>query len=402
MKKLGKVLLAFVLIFGVGFAGFTIGKNTGSGMGAVSQADLQHISQLNEMKELIKQNYLFDYDEQQLDDGTIKGMFANLGDPYTQYYTKDEFDKLLESLNGKYAGIGVVVQASKEGYIKAINIFKGTPADKAGIKPGDYIVKVNDTSYTADQMEEAVSEIKGKAGTKVKLTILRTKPDEDTTEEIELEVKRANVTVETVASKAMTLSGNKIGYLQLQQFEDVSYDEFMTHLKDLEDKEVEGIVLDLRNNPGGALDVCLKIADEFLDKGTIVSTVDKNGEEIVEESDDKKDDIPLVVLINENSASASEILAGALKDRKRAKIVGVQSFGKGIVQKLFPLADGTGAKITISEYFTPNKTKIHKIGVEPDIEVESNKDTSLVDIDELGSDKQFLMGAKALLEEINK
>lgn len=399
MKKLGKVLLAFILIIGVGFTGFTVGKNTGSGSIGTSQADQEHILQMNQMKNLISENYLFDFEDKSLYDGSLKGMFANLGDPYTQYYTKDEFDKLLESINGKYAGIGVVVQASKEGYIKAIQIFENTPAKKAGIKPGDYIIEVNDVAYSADQMEEAVANIKGEPGTSVKLKILRTKEDE-ATEEIELEVKRANVTVETVQSKMVEVDGKDVGYLQLKQFEDVSYDEFIKHLEKLEEENAQGIILDLRNNPGGALDVCLKIADTFLDEGVIVSTVDKNGKEIVEESDAKMDDIPLVVLINENSASASEILSGALKDRNRAQIVGVTSFGKGIVQKIFPLDNGAGAKITVSEYFTPNKTKIHKVGVEPTTKIESKTDAADINIDNLNSDIQYIGALELLLKEI--
>ncbi|WP_040397996.1 S41 family peptidase [Anaerococcus senegalensis] len=398
MKKIGKVLLAFLLVIGVGFTGFTLGKNSSKDNALLSQENQKHMAQMEAMKELIDENFLFDYDEKQLYDGSLKGMFENLKDPYTAYYTKDEFDKLMESVNGKYAGIGVAVQASDEGYIKAISVFDESPAKKAGIEVGDYITKVDGESYSADQLEEAVSKIRGNIGEKVKITVLR-KNDKDKAEEKEIEVERADVKVDTVDSKVVEKDGNSVGYIKIKEFEDVTKEEFAKELKSLKDQNVDGIVMDLRNNPGGSLDVCLAIADTFLDEGAIVSTVDKKGKEIVENSDKEMDKTPMTVLINENSASASEILAGAFKDRGRAKIIGKTSFGKGIVQKLFPLEDGSGVKITISEYFTPNKTKIHKIGVKPDIEVENNND-NILDIEQLDQDDQFNKAMDTLLDEI--
>ena len=398
MKKIGKVLLAFLLVIGVGFTGFTLGKNSSKDNALLSQENQKHMAQMEAMKELIDENFLFDYDEKQLYDGSLKGMFENLKDPYTAYYTKDEFDKLMESVNGKYAGIGVAVQASDEGYIKAISVFDESPAKKAGIEVGDYITKVDGESYSADQLEEAVSKIRGNIGEKVKITVLR-KNNKYKAEEKEIEVERSDVKVDTVDSKVVEKDGNSVGYIKIKEFEDVTKEEFAKELKSLKDQNVDGIVMDLRNNPGGSLDVCLAIADTFLDEGAIVSTVDKKGKEIVENSDKEMDKTPMTVLINENSASASEILAGAFKDRGRAKIIGKTSFGKGIVQKLFPLEDGSGVKITISEYFTPNKTKIHKIGVKPDIEVENNND-NILDIEQLDQDDQFNKAMDTLLDEI--
>ena len=394
MKKIGKVLLAFLLVIGVGFTGFTLGKNSSKDNALLSQENQKHMAQMEAMKELIDENFLFDYDEKQLYDGSLKGMFENLKDPYTAYYTKDESDKLMESVNGKYAGIGVAVQASDEGYIKAISVFDESPAKKAGIEVGDYITKVDGESYSADQLEEAVSKIRGNIGEKVKITVLR-KNNKDKAEEKEIEVGGADVKVDTVDSKVVERYGNSVGYIKIKEFEDVTKEEFAKELKSLKDQNVDGIVMDLRNNPGGSLDVCLAIADTFLDEGVIVSTVDKK----VENSDKEMDKTPMTVLINENSASASEILAGAFKDRGRAKIIGKTSFGKGIVQKLFPLEDGSGVKITISEYFTPNKTKIHKIGVKPDIEVENNND-NILDIEQLDQDDQFNKAMDTLLDEI--
>lgn len=399
MKKIGKVLLAFLLVIGIGFTGFTLGKNSSSNNQLISEENQKHMAQMEAMKELIDENYLFDYDEKQLYDGSLKGMFENLGDPYTAYYTKDEFEKLMEEVNGKYAGIGVAVQASDEGYIKAISVFDKSPAQKAGIKVGDYITKVDDISYSSEQLEEAVSKIRGNAGDKVKISILR-KNDNGKAEEKDIEVVRADVEVDTVESKVVEKDDKKIGYIKIKQFDDVTKEEFAKELKSLKDQKVDGIVMDLRNNPGGNLDVCLAIADTFLDEGVIVSTVDKKGKKIVEKSDKDMDKTPMTVLINENSASASEILAGAFKDRKRAKIVGKTSFGKGIVQKIFPLDDGSGVKITISEYFTPNNTKIHKIGVKPDIEVENKNEDKALDIENLDKDDQFNKALDTLVEEI--
>lgn len=401
MKKLAKVLLAFALTLGVGFVGYTLGSNSGSGDYAFSQEDQRHMMELDAMKDLLEENFLFDYDEEDMYDGSIKGMFANLGDPYTQYYTKEEFDSLMESVNGQYAGIGVVVQATKEGYIKAIQIFEDSPAKEAGIKPGDYIIKVNGVEYTGLEMEEAVGEIKGKPGTEVELTILRPKGNNKADEKV-IKVKRGEVKVQTVESKMVEADGHDIGYLKLKQFEDVSYEEFVKHFKDLKDQNAEGLIIDLRNNPGGALDVCLKITDIFLDEGVIVSTVDKNGKEIVEESDEKMDDIPLVVLVNENSASASEIMSGALQDRERATIVGANTFGKGIVQKIFPLEDGSGAKITVSEYFTPNKEKIHEVGVKPDKIIDSQEEGLTEETEGQSGDLQYVGALEALVEKLEK
>lgn len=399
MKKIAKVLLAFLLVIAIGFTGFTLGKNSSGDNPMLSEKNQKHMAQMEAMKSLIDENYLFDYEEKDLYDGSLKGMFANLDDPYTSYYTKEEYDKLMESVNGEYAGIGVVVQASEEGYIKVIAVFDNSPAKDAGIKAGDFITKVNDKAYSANELEDAVNQIKGQRGEEIKLTILRREDGKEGNEK-EISLKRDNVRVDTVDSKIVQKDGKNIGYIKLKQFEEVTKEDFAKNLQDLKNQGIDGIVLDLRNNPGGNLDVCLAIADTFLDEGVIVSTVDKHGEKIVEESDGDNDSTPMTVLINENSASASEILAGAFKDRDRAKIVGKTSFGKGIVQKLFPLEDGSGAKITISEYFTPNDTKIHKIGVNPDVEVDNDKDFLSLEMDNLDEDKQFQKALNILLEDL--
>lgn len=401
MKKFGKVILALVLTAGVGFTGYVVGLNRD--LNATNKSEDQaHIEDMHMLKSLLDKNFLFDYDEKDLYEGSLKGMFANLGDPYTQYYSKDEFSKLMETLDGRYKGIGVLVQASKEGFIKVVQVFDGSPASEAGLKEGDYIIKVEGKEYSADQMEEAVAIMKGEEDTNVKITVRRMEEDGKNFKDIDMEVARRDVKVDTIDESLMEIRGKKIGYIHIKSFDDVTGEDFEASYKKLKEAGMQGLVLDLRNNPGGSLDVCLDIADKFLDKGVIVTTEDKNGEVITEESDEEKEDIPMTVLVNENSASASEILSGALKDRDRAKIIGKKTFGKGIVQKLFPLDDGSGAKITISEYHTPSGAKINKVGVEPDIEVENTEEGLEISKKNFSKDDQFKKALQVLLEQIGE
>ena len=399
MKKFGKVILSVVLIGAIGFAGFMLGSNVDLGQGGTTR-DKELISEMDSLKGLLDKNFLFDYKDEDLYNGALKGMFANLGDPYTSYYPKEEFSKLMENLDGRYKGIGVTVSPSKEGLIKVVQVFENSPAKEAGMKAGDFIKSVEGNVFDATQLDKAVALIRGEPGTKVKIEVLRVSEDKPEGELIPMLVERRDVTVDTVYTKTLNISGKKIGYLRLSAFDDITWDDFKEKYSKLKNSDIEGMVLDLRNNPGGALDVCLEIADTFLDEGVIVTTEDKNGNVITEKSDSNKDDIPMTVLINENSASASEILAGAFKDRGRAKIVGTKSFGKGIVQKLFPLENGAGAKITISEYKTPNGNKINKIGVKPDIEVENKNQELDLNNNNFKKDQQFLKALAELLKEI--
>lgn len=399
MKRFGKLILALVLVGAIGFAGFMLGSNIDLGQGMGSK-DKQLISEMDSLKGLLEKNFLFDFKDEDLYNGALKGMFANLGDPYTSYYPKDEYTKLMENLDGRYKGIGVTVSASKEGLIKVVQVFEDSPAKEAGMKAGDFIKTVDGTQFDASELDKAVSLIRGEPGTKVKIEVLRVSEENPKGEEIPMLVERRDVTVDTVYSEVINLNEKKIGYLRLSAFDDITWDDFKEKYAKLKSDNIDGLILDLRNNPGGALDVCLDIADTFLDEGVIVTTEDKNGNVITEKSDANKDDIPMTVLINENSASASEILAGAFKDRGRAKIIGTKSFGKGIVQKLFPLENGAGAKITISEYKTPSGNKINKIGVKPDITVENeNLDLDLSKND-FANDQQFMKALEVLLDSI--
>lgn len=400
MKKIGKIILALILAVGLSFAGFVVGLNQKLQVNNTSNMAEGHLQEMEMLKGLIDENFLFDYEEKDLYDGSLKGMFANLGDPYTQYYTKEEFSKLMESIDGRYKGIGVLVQASKEGLIKVVQVFDDSPAKEAGMKAGDYITKVEGKEFSSDQMEEAVALMKGDEDTTVNITIKRISDDKTEGEDIDLKVDRRDVRVDTVDESIKEVDGKKIGYIHIKSFDDVTKDDFEKSYKKLKDGGIEGLVLDLRNNPGGSLDVCLDIADKFLDEGTIVTTEDKKGNVVTEESDAEMDDIPMTVLVNENSASASEILSGALKDRKRAKVIGQKTFGKGIVQKLFPLNDGSGAKITISEYHTPSGAKINKVGVSPDIEATNDNPGLEIKEENLDKDSQYQKAIEELLKEM--
>lgn len=401
MKKLGKIFLALALSAGLAFTGYIVGLNHPSTNGQVTKTDQAHLEDMHMLRDLLDKNFLFDYKEKDLYEGSLKGMFANLGDPYTQYYTADEFKKLMETLDGRYKGIGVLVQASKEGFIKVVQVFDDSPAAEAGLKAGDYIIKVEGKEYSADQMEDAVAVMKGEEDTDVKITIRRMEKDGKNFKDIDLKVARRDVKVDTIDDASFTIKGKKIGYIHIKSFDDVTGEDFNASYKKLKDQGIKGLVLDLRNNPGGSLDVCLAIADKFLGKGVIVTTEDKKGKVITEESDEANDDIPMTVLVNENSASASEILSGAFKDRKRAKIVGKKTFGKGIVQKLFPLEDGSGAKITISEYHTPSGAKINKIGVKPDVEVDVEDQNQEINKQNLSKDIQFKKAVQVLFSEMD-
>lgn len=346
--------------------------------------DRQTIDTLGAVVNHIKKNYYKDIDNETLNTGLIKGVVNSLDDPYSEFMTKEELKKFMESTNGKYVGVGLVVSPGKDGYITVVSPIKGSPAYKAGIKSGDRIIKVDDVEYSAETMQDAVNKMRGEEGKTVSITILR---DEQKQKKVnEFKIKRETIKLQTVDGRILE---KNIGYIAISEFDKPTYDDFMKELEVLKKKGAQKLVLDLRGNPGGLLDVCTKIADVFLDKGTIVYTKYKDGKKDYYYSDEKKEDMPLVVLVNGGSASASEIVSGALKDRKRAKLVGTQTFGKGIVQRLFNLPYETAVKLTISEYFTPNGNNIHKVGITPDVVVELPDNIKGIGPDYLNEDTQL-------------
>lgn len=320
------------------------------------------------LEELIQEDYYKEVSENNLVDGALKGLFEGLKDPYSQYYTADEFQSLKEQTSGSFVGIGVYMGINPENNkLTIISPIEGSPSDKAGIKSGDIVLKVDGESVDSKKIDEVIKHIKGKENTKVNLTIQRDN------KELSFNIKRETIVTKSVSNEIMD---NDIGYLRITSFDENTYKEFKKNLSELESKGVKGLVIDLRDNPGGLLDVCVDIADELIGKGTVVYTKDNTGNKEYYKSDDKEIDMPMVVLINGGSASASEILTAALVDNGKAIAIGETSFGKGLVQSVKGLKDGTGYKLTTAQYFTPNGDYINGKGITPKIQ-EKNENQQL-------------------------
>lgn len=318
---------------------------------------------LQAIEAVLKDYYVGDIDEQKLEEGIYKGFVAGVGDAYTTYYTSDEYDSFKEKSSGMYAGIGIqMTLQTYDNSIEVTEVFEGSPAEKAGIKPKDRIIKAAGKRVTGDEFDILPTLVKGTPGTTVDITIYR--PSEE--KNYDFTIERASVASPTVYFKMLD---EEVGYIQIKQFEAVTYDQFKVALDKLNKEKAKGLVLDLRGNPGGLLNIVEQIADELVPEGIIVSTKDKQGKGSEYYADNKYTDIPMVVLINGNSASASEVLAGALKDYNRAELIGTTTFGKGVVQTIVPLSDGSAIKLTTSQYFTPSGVCIQGIGIEPDYEV---------------------------------
>ena len=340
---------------------------------------------LSSIKKYIDNNYLREVNNDDLVDGQIKGMVASLNDPYSAYMNDEEFKSFTEDTSGLYGGIGVIVTPGEDNLITIVSPLEDTPGERAGLKTGDKIVKVNGVEYYGENMDEAVKIMRGDPNTKVNLSILRTDKNNDK-ETLDIEITREIIRLVTVKSSVID---NNIGYLRITSFDEITYDDFKDNLKGLENNGVEGLIIDLRSNPGGLLNICADIADELLGEGDIVFTQTKDGQKEYLKSDRKQTELPLVVLVNEGSASASEILAGAIKDHNRGQLIGTTTFGKGVVQRIRDLGDGTGIKLTVSEYFTPNGTNIHGIGITPDIVVELPEEAEGIGLDYLDQDLQL-------------
>lgn len=322
-------------------------------------------SYLNKIKTVIEKNYLWKdkIDEQKLKDGAIEGYVKGLDDKYTEYIPKSEMKEFTENITGSFVGVGIYMIADEEsGRVIVYYPIPDSPAQKAGIKPGDAIISVNGVEYTSDDFNEIADYIKGEVGTKVKLVVERDG------QKLDFEITRAKIETNPISSKILK---DNIGYINLPSFDSDSSKKLKEKIDDLISNGAKSLILDLRNNGGGIVDEATNIADYFLDKGrTIMTTKDNKGKEEIEKTKSKVlYDMPLVVLTNENTASASEILTAALKDNGRAKAIGTKTYGKGVIQAVLTLSDGSGIKITTAEYFTPNGTEINKKGILPDIEV---------------------------------
>lgn len=337
-------------------------------MAETPQAELtsQEIeNQLEDIETLINKYYLEEIDPEQVEEYLYKGAVAGLGDIYTCYYTKEEYQSFMESTEGSYCGIGVLIsQNTSTGIITITKVFEGTPAMEAGILPGDILYKVGGREVTGLDLNTVVTYIKGKEYTKAEVEIVR----ENEEDYLTFQVERRVIEVPSVEHEMLE---NQVGYIAISSFDEVTYGQFEKALTELEEQGMEALVVDLRNNSGGLVSSVCAILDRLLPEGLLVYTEDKYGVREEDYSDAEHFfDKPLAVLVNENSASASEIFAGAIKDYEAGTIVGTTTFGKGIVQKIFSLDGGAGIKITVSKYYTPNGHNIHGIGIEPDVEVE--------------------------------
>ena len=324
-----------------------------------------YIKKVETIKEYINKNFLWDVDEDALEEGIADGLVSALGDKYAAYYTPEEFKSMQESVSGIYAGIGVSVFWNDDSYAEVYKVFDDTPAKEAGILVGDLIVEAGGID-SFESLDELVSAVKGEVGTSVDLVIERDG------ERISMTVERASISMETVTYRMID---ERIGYIYIAEFDTVTTEQFNTAIDELTEQGMEAVILDLRDNPGGDYDTVVAMADRVLPEGVIMTVKDKNGTIKTENSDAAHSlEIPMAVLINGNSASASEVFVGAIQDYGMATIIGERSFGKGIVQSIYQLYDGSGLKFTTRQYYTPSGDSIHGVGITPDIEVSLPED----------------------------
>ena len=373
-KRTGKII-TFILILIIGTGAFFLGTVYGSlnseeiidnGTPVVGDSSFD---KLYEVRDVINSQYYQDIDQDALVEGAIKGMVNSVGDPYTVFFNAEEYKEFNDDGDGNYVGIGVIV-GIKEDRIVVITPFEGSPAFEAGLRSGDFITKVEGVEYKGTELDKAVSVIKGEEGKPVTLTIMRNGEEQDIT------IVRASITIVNVESEM--LEGD-IAHVTMLQFSNNTAEQVREAMEELRDQGAKGYILDLRGNPGGFLDEAVDVASLFVEKDkTILYTLDKY--------DQKKEyrsyggsfiGAPLVVLIDGGSASASEVVSGALKDYEAATLVGQQSFGKGIVQMVYQVGDGEAVKVTVSSYYSPDGINIHGEGIAPDIEVEIPEDAEM-------------------------
>lgn len=375
-------IVAFVtfMITSIGFYQYFVkGDSLNKYLTLMTSDSSKDISQtLDTYRALIEKYYLEEVDEESLKEGAIKGYIEGLNDPYTEYISKEDMEDYLADTMGNFVGIGIyMAQDPDTDEILVLAPIKNSPAEKAGIKPGDIIVSVDGEETSSKDITVVSTKIKGEEGTTVKLEVLRG------TETLSFEIKRENIIVNPVEAEVLE---NNIGYIKFSSFDENTAEEFKTKFEELQSKGIKSLIVDLRNNGGGIVDEALEIADYFVDKDTVLLyEVDKDNNETVKKAKDKAIiNMPVIILTNENTASSSEILAGALKDLGKAKIIGTKTYGKGIIQQILTLPDGSGLKITTEKYLTPNRTEINKIGIEPDEKVELPEELK----DELNIEKE--------------
>ena len=364
------IMTSFVLVY-VGFAfAFNNGNVLSLFLKRNSKLDYKKIEEKTSvLQNIIDRYFLFDEDMTKLEDGIYAGMMNGLGDPYTVYYTKEEYKALNEDTEGKYSGIGAVVsQNPNTKIITIVKIFDNSPANDAGLQVGDIIYKIDGEEVAGTDMDILVkTKIRGEEGTSFKMTVLRG----DERKEVELDLTRRSIEVETVAGKMLD---NNIGYIAVSQFDAVTSEQFKSNIESLQSQGMTKLIVDRRGNPGGLLDQVVDMLDYILPDGLVLYTEDKYGKREEYYSDGSHElKIPMVVLVNENSASASEVFTATFRDFEWGTVVGKTTFGKGIVQNVLPLGDGTAVKITTQHYYPPSGYDLHKVGIKPDLEVDLNE-----------------------------
>lgn len=357
---------------------------------------LNSVNKFSRVKEILKKEYYMEVDEDVLLEGAVAGLAEALNDPYTVYFNKEQMQRFMEKSAGSYVGIGIIVSMDENGLLTVVEPIKGSPAEAAGMKQGDKVVSVDRTDVTGIKDENMIiSMIKGEENTKVRITVYRAQEGKY----IDFEITRKRIKISNIHSEI--LEGD-IGYIKLNMFDSEIAAYFINDLESMLKRGIKGLIIDLRDNPGGSYDQVVAIADRLLPEGLIVYTEDREKKRQEKNSDKRALEITMAVLINGNSASASEILAGAVKDMKAGTLVGTKSFGKGLVQELKILEDGSGIKVTVSRYFTPSGTCIQDIGIEPDIKVELPEDFRNVPVSQVPKerDTQLQTAVKILADKV--
>ncbi|MBQ3415816.1 MAG: S41 family peptidase [Clostridia bacterium] len=371
-----KVVMLVILSVFLTFLFTSIGINRKNANGGIQQQATSFLdkyisndksdldNKIEKCRRVIDKYFLGEINEEKLIDSAAKGYVAGLDDPYTEYISKEDMKAYTENIMGNFVGIGIyMVKNTEANLVEVLSPIKNSPAEQVGIQPGDLIKSVDGVQYTADDLNTMSSKIKGEEGTVVKLEIIRGN------ETLNFDITRTTIKVNQIEGEVLE---NNIGYIEIPSFDEDTAKDFKAKFEELQKQNIKSLIIDLRNNGGGIVNESLQIAKMIADKGsTLLYTVDKNNREKVEKSNnDPIIKMPIVILVNENSASASEILTGALKDLGKATIIGTKTYGKGVIQNVLTLDDGSGIKVTSEEYQTPNRNKINKVGIEPDETVE--------------------------------
>ncbi len=394
-EKLKRIYKTFMLIVVVALVTFVLtsvllynklGTSSNFLNTSISGVNSELIKKIYTIKSILDSKYVSEINEDDLINSAIKGYVAGVGDKYTEYFTKEEMEEFYTDIEGNYVGIGIyMIQNAETNTVVVLYPIEGSPAEKAGLQSGDIIKRVNGVEFTGEDFDNISKSIKGEEGTKVTLEVERNG------QILTFEIERKRIELYPIESELLE---NNIGYINITSFDSECAKEFKETYENLAKANIKSLIIDLRNNGGGIVEETLQIADYILDKNQIMLiTKDKDGNEEIEKSTKKPIiNMPIVVLTNGNSASASEILAGALKDNGKATIVGEKTFGKGVIQELLTLSDGSGVKVTVEEYYTPNRNKINEIGITPDVEVSESQDV-IIDMEQ---DTQLQQAIKIL------